>query len=106
MNLTVGDCVKLGEWGEVGEGGRGEGRGRGEVRCGVTGGEKASGRSAAETPSVEETLESRLVCVCVCVRERGREREREREREHVRHSGQDKRCPDDITGCPATHVLV
>ena len=47
-----------------GEGGRGEGRGWGEARgpsLGVTGGEKASGRSVAETPSFDETLDNRLL---------------------------------------------
>ena len=50
--------VRLG----TGEGGRGEESGCGEVigTRGVMGGEKASGRSAAYKPSLEETLDSRL----------------------------------------------
>ena len=67
MNLTVGECVYVvgvgrGEGG-MGEGGMGEETGWGEERVarrGVTGGEKVSGRSAEDIPSLEETLDSRL----------------------------------------------
>lgn len=65
MNLTVGECVHdVGvSVSGSGDGGRGEERAWGEVReprRGVAGGEKVSGRSAEENPSLEDTLDSRL----------------------------------------------
>ena len=41
-------------------GGGGGGEARGAANRGVTGGENASGRSAVDTPSFDETLDNRL----------------------------------------------
>ena len=60
---TVGGGETRGEW--VCEGVRAT---SGPVaRPGVKGGEKASESSHGESGSVEDTLDSRLVCVCECV---------------------------------------